>query len=413
MSKVGGALPSWYWPPGIPRRVPVAQQPLGRLFRQRFATMKDRIAVADKNVRISYGELLEQCLSLAGGIQTAGLTGAIAISDPDPVESLRLCLAGLFAGRRVLLADPADSAEQLAARLAEGKASALITSDGTGPAQAAGVAMVARSELHGTFSEAGTAIRATEPALLLPSGRGLIAHSHFSVSAMAASMAAFIPRLREIPFICTEPAIGSWEMLTGILLAISQGKPVIFATLEQFDTGELADLTNVAYMIIQRSQADAMLAEGRMGRMPPMMSQSAHVFVSTGSFAPRWRRRMESFCGRPIFPLWGLPEVGPLVAAHPTWIPPHGHGFPLVNVSLIPIEPNSGKVSIVPWEMLDQAEVGVEALSAMVGYVEPARNVGVKVGTAVRTHQVAAMDHVGVVALQGSPVDIQVAASAN
>src|ERR1019366_5923941 len=292
MSKVGGALPSWYWPAGIPRRVPVAQQPLGRLFRQRFATMKDRIAVADKNVRISYGELLEQGLSLAGGIQAAGLTGTIAISDPDPLESLRLSLAGLFAGRRVLLADPADSAAQLAA----------------GRAQAAGVTMVARSELQGTFSEAGTAIRATEPALLLPSGRGLVAHSHFSVSAMAASMAAFIPRLREIPFVCTEPAIGSWEMLTGILLAISQGKPVVFASLEEFDTGELADLTNGAYMIIQRSQADAMLAEGRT---PPMISQSANVFVSTGSFAPRWRRRMESLCGRPIFPIWGLPEVGP------------------------------------------------------------------------------------------------------
>ena len=410
MSKVGGALPSWYWPAGIPRRVPVAQQPLGRLFRQRFATMKDRIAVADKNVRISYGELLEQGLSLAGGIQAAGLTGTIAISDPDPLESLRLCLAGLFAGRRVLLADPADSAEQLAARLAEGKASALITSDGAGPAQAAGVTMVARGELQGTFSEAGTAIRATEPALLLPSGRGLVAHSHFSVSAMAASMAAFIPRLREIPFVCTEPAIGSWEMLTGILLAISQGKPVVFASLEQFDSGELADLTNGAYMIIQRSQADAMLAAGRT---PPMISQSAYVFVSTGSFAPRWRRRMEALSGRPIFPLWGLPEVGPLVAAHPTWIPPHGHGFPLVNVSLIPIDPDSGKISIVPWEMLDQAEVGVEALSAMVGYVEPARNVGVKTGTAVRTRQVATMDHVGVVVLQGAPSDGNGAAGAS
>ena len=410
MSKVGGALPSWYWPAGIPRRVPVAQQPLGRLFRQRFATMKDRIAVADKNVRISYGELLEQGLSLAGGIQAAGLTGTIAISDPDPLESLRLCLAGLFAGRRVLLADPADSAEQLAARLAEGNASALITSDGAGPPPAAGVTMVARSELQGTFSEAGTAIRATEPALLLPSGRGLVAHSHFSVSAMAASMAAFIPRLREIPFVCTEPAIGSWEMLTGILLAISQGKPVVFASLEQFDSGELADLTNGAYMIIQRSQADAMLAAGRT---PPMISQSAYVFVSTGSFAPRWRRRMEALSGRPIFPLWGLPEVGPLVAAHPTWIPPHGHGFPLVNVSLIPIDPDSGKISIVPWEMLDQAEVGVEALSAMVGYVEPARNVGVKTGTAVRTRQVATMDHVGVVVLQGAPSDGNGAAGAS
>jgi len=402
MSKVGGALPSWYWPAGIPRRVPVAQQPLGRLLRQRFATIRDRIAVADRNVRITYGELLEQSLSLAGGIQAAGLTGTVAISNTDPVESLRLCLAGLFAGRRVLLADPADSAEQLAARLVEGKASALITSDGAAPVQAAGVALVARSELQGTFSEAGTAIRATEPAVLLPSGRGLVAHSHFSLSAMAASMAAFIPRLREIPFVCTEPAIGSWEMLTGILLATSQGKPVVFLSLDQFDSGELADFVNGGYVIIQRSQADAMLAERRV---PRVISQSAYVFVSTGSFAPRWRRRMEALCGRPIFPLWGLPEVGPLVAAHPTWIPPHGHGFPLVNVSLIPIDPDSGKVSIVPWEMLEQAEVGVEALSAMVGYVEAARNVGVKTGTAMRTRQVATMDHVGVVVLQGTPFD--------
>jgi len=401
MSKVGGALPSWYWPAGIPRRVPVAQQPLGRLLRQRFATTKDRVAVAYDNVRITYGELLEQSLALAGGIQAAGLTGTIAVAAPDPVESLLLCLAGLFAGRWVFLADPGDSAEQLAARVAEAKASAVITSGGVDVRPAAGVRIVARAELKGTFSDAGTAKRATEPAVLLPTGRGLVAHSHFSLSAMAASMAAFIPRLRETPFVCTEPAIGSWEMLTGILLAFSQGLPVAFGSFDEFESGKLAEFAANSYVIIQRSQADRMLTDESM---PRLISQSPYVFVSTGFFAPRWRRRMESLCGRPIFPLWGLPEVGPVVASHPTWLPLHGHGFPLVNVSLIPIDPGSGKVSIVPWEMLEEAEVGVEALSAMVGYVEPARNVGLKAGTAVRTHQVATMDHVGVVVLQqGSP----------
>jgi hypothetical protein len=49
----------------------------------------------------------------------------------------------------------------------------------------------------------------------------------------------------------------------------------------------------------------------------------------------------------------------------------------------------------------------------MVGYVEPALNVGAKIGTALRTHQVATMDHVGVVALQGIPRVGQGAASAN
>jgi len=406
MSKVGGALPSWYWPVGVPRRVPVAQQPLGRVFRQKFLAAKDRPAVVSQNSRLSYGELLEQSLTLAGGIQTAGLDGTIAIADPDPVQSLLLCIAGLLAGRCVFLADPADSAEQLAVRLAEAKASALIASDGAALAQGSGVRIVARSELKGTFSDTGTAKRATEPALLIPGGRGVVAHSHFSASAMAASMAAFIPKLREIPFLCTEPAISSWEMLTGILLALSQGRPVAFGRFEEFDAGEFAEFAREGYLIIRQAQANKMLAEGKA---PGLIGRAAFVFVSTGFFTPRWRRRLESLYDRPIFPLWGLPELGPLVASHPTWLPPHGHGFPLVNVSLIPIDPGSGKVSIVPWEMLDEAEVGVEALSAMVGYVEPARNVGIKAGTALRTRQVASMDHVGVVALQ----EDQVAASAN
>ena len=155
MSKVGGALPSWYWPVGVPRRVPVAQQPLGRVFRQKFLTAKDRPALVSHNARLSYGELLEQSLALAGGIQAAGLDGTIAIADPDPVQSLLLCMAGLFAGRCVFLADPADSAEQLAARLAEAKASALIASDGAALPQGAAVRIVAEERTEGNLQRQG------------------------------------------------------------------------------------------------------------------------------------------------------------------------------------------------------------------------------------------------------------------
>lgn len=410
MSKVGGALPSWYWPAGIPRRVPVAQQALGRLFRQRFAAAKDKTAVAHAGGRISYGELLEQSLNVAGGIQAAGFAGTIAIADSDPVESLLLCVAGLFAGRCVLFVSGSDSAEQLEASLAQAKASVLITPDGGTRPPATGIRVVSKSELKGTFNEAGAVARANQPAVILPSGRGLVAHSHFSLSAMAASMAAFIPRLRQIPFVCTQPKIGTWEMLTGIMLAFSQGMPVAFGSFEDLESGELADFASDGYLIVGRAQADRMLADAVA---PRLIGRAAYLFVSTGSFTPRWRRRMESLCGRPIIPLWGLPELGPLVAAHPTWLPPHGHGFPLVNVSLIPIDPGSGKISIVPWEMLEEAEVGIETLSAMVGYVETARNAGVKIGTTVRTRQVAAMDHVGVVVLQEGSFDGQGAASAN
>jgi len=405
MSKVGGALPSWYWPAGIPRRVPVAQQPLGRMLRQRFATAKDRLAITHRGVEISYGQLLERCLALAGGMQSANLSGTIAIAEPDPAEAMMLCVAAWFAGRCVFLADPKARGEQLEAQLAQAKATALIA-----PAPAGVTRLVARSELTGNFAESGTARRATEPAVLIRGSRGLVAHSHFSLSAMAAAMAAFIPHLREIPFVCTEPALGSWEMLTGIILALLYGMPIRFDELQTLGRSDEHEIEKFGYVIIPRDRADSMLVDNRV---PSVMRQANYVFVSTGFFAWRWRQRVETVLHRLVFPVWGLPESGPLVAAHPTWLPTHGHGFPLVNVSLIPIDPGSGKVSIVPWEMLEQAEVGVETLSAMVGYVEPSHNVGIKAGTAVRTRQVASMDHVGVVVLRESLSAGQETLSAN
>lgn len=403
MSKVGGALPSWYWPAGIPRRVPVAQQPLGRLLRQRFAAAGDRLAIVYRDVEISYGQLLKRCLALAGGMQGANLSGTIAIVEPDPAEALMLSVAGWFAGRCVFLADPIAGGGQLETQLAQAKASCVI-----GPVAAGPTRHVVRSELTGDYSETGTARRATDPALLIGGSRGLVAHSHFSLAAMAASMAAFIPHLREIPFICTETALGSWEMLTGIMLALLHAMPIRFEELKSSPWSDGGEAGTDGYLIIRRNRADEIIADNRA---PSLVRKANYVFVSTGFFASRWRRRVELILRRPVFPVWGLPEIGPLVAAHPTWLPPHGHGFPLVNVSLIPIDPSSGKVSIVPWEMLEQAEVGVEALSAMIGYVEPSHNVGTKSGTAVRTRQVASMDHVGVVALRESSSASQETAS--
>lgn len=63
--------------------------------------------------------------------------------------------------------------------------------------------------------------------------------------------------------------------------------------------------------------------------------------------------------------------------------------------------------------MLEEAEVGVETLSVMAGYTESARNASARVGTALRTHEIASMDHVGVVVLRRPAARSQEAASAN
>jgi len=394
MSKVGGALPSWYWPAGIPRRVPVAQQPLGKILRQRFTSFGDKPAVFSGSATLTYSELLREILDTAGGIQASAVKGAVALLDTDAVDNLVMVLAAIFAGRPVFLPDSLETADHLTTQMAEAKVAAILTNDAA-RAEFPGMSVVRPRDLKAQYNEAAGAKRGAEIAILLPSPRGIVTHSHFSLSAMAASMAAFIPKLREMTFICMATAPGRWETLSGILLALQHGVPIVFGTAQSEATTNGPE----AYTIVDREQADAIVAAGRA---PKFLSAATYVFVSTGFFDLRWRRKLERAFGKPIFPIWGLPEVGPVVAAHPTWLPPHGHGFPLVNVSLMPIEPVTGKMSIVPWEMLEQAEMGVETLSAMPGYVDASRSAAIKVGTSLRTGQIVSMDHVGVVILQGA-----------
>lgn len=394
MSKVGGALPSWYWPAGIPRRVPVAQQPLDRLLRQRFANARDKPALLSASAEVTYGDLLARSLEVAGGLQAAGVTGAVAIAAASAVEGMSLFLGALFAGRPTLLLDPATPPKMLASQIAEAGASSVLGSEGK--LGDLGVPTLSKEGLTGTFAEARGTRRASDPAVLLPSGRGVAIHSHFSVSAMAASLAAFIIKLRELPFVCTETAVFSWETLAAVILAFMYGMPVVFAALEDLRAERDPLRARDGYVILSRRHADIMLQERWV---PWRIRQASYVFISTGYFTLKWRRRLEALLGRPIFPMWGLPELGPIVVPHPTWLPVHGHGLPLVNVSVVPVDPTNGRVSIVPWELLEQAEVGVEALSAMLGYTQTARNAAVRAGTALRTGQIATMDHVGVVVL--------------
>lgn len=409
MSKVGGALPSWYWPDGIPRRASVSQQPLSRLLRQRLVAAKDQPAIWTRKGWIHYGELLECALALAGGIQAAGLPGTLAIVEAEPAEALLLLLGGLFADKEVFLCDAATPPAMLAAQLAEAKTSVILTATGAGGAAAAeGVQTMSKADLNAPFRESARPKRAIDGAVLLASERGVVLHSNFSLSAMCTSLHTFIPVLRQLTFICAAP-LGSWEGMSGALGALLQGTSVAFVTLEELKAGICPPSQGEVYTMLRRQDLDQCLS---IGSAPPVLRRARYVFVSTGSFSPTWRRHIERECGRPILPVWGLPEVGPVVAPHPTWFPRQGHGFPIVNVSLHPIDPASGKVCIVPWEMLECAEVGIEALSAMVGYTQPEKTAAVRIGKVIRTHQIAGVDHVGVVTLQKS-VGLEKAGSAH
>ncbi|HSD10184.1 MAG TPA: AMP-binding protein, partial [Candidatus Binatia bacterium] len=315
-------------------------------------------------------------------------------------EALLLLLAGLFAEKRILFVDPDASAEKQAADLQSAQASAVLVGIGRSfdRTSSAGLPVLSRGELADDFRESSRPRRALDVALLMPCEHGLVLHSHFSIAAMCTSLVTFIPQLRDRSYVCALP-LGCWEALTGAFGALLHGLPIVFPTLET-EGGAMLPRDRQAYTILLRRQVDAAL---RRRKKPAALAGLRYMFVSTGAFDAAWRRRAEALFGQAILPVWGLPEVGPMVAPHPTWFPSSSHGLPLVNVSLVPIDPATGKVSLVPWEMLDQAEVCVETLSGMVSHANVADDAALRVGKLFRTHQIASIDNVGVVTLHGEP----------
>jgi acyl-CoA synthetase (AMP-forming)/AMP-acid ligase II len=397
MSKVGGAIPSWYWPTGVPRRIGVAPQALEWLVRRQATSAKERPALVWAGGRLIYGELLEQALSVAGGIQKRGLGGTIAVAEASGPDALVLLLAALLAEKRVLVTDPIRGVEEQAAHLKSAEAAAIITASGAGPgAERSGLPVLDRAELSDAYRQSARPRRALDPAVLIPGERGVVVHSHFFITAMCTSLATFIPQLRELGFVCLPPP-DSWEAVVGMFGALLQGMPIVFPDREGKSSGALGG-DRASYTMLLRSQADEVL---RRRRRPAPLAGLRYIFVSTGRFDLAWRQRLEKLLGQAILPVWGLVEVGPIVAPHPTWFPAKAHGFPLVNVSLVPVDPASGKVSLVPWEMLDQAEACVETLSGMIGYAGGVDATKLRVGKLFRTHQMASMDNVGVVTLHG------------
>jgi hypothetical protein len=397
MSKVGGAIPSWYWPTGVPRRIGVPQQPLERLVRRQAESAKERPAVVWPGGRLTYRELLEQALSAAGGIQQQGLGATIAVAEARGADALLLLLASMLAEKRVLLVDPRGAAAEQAASLQAAQACAVLTATGAGDAaDRSGLPIFSRADLAAPFRESARPRRALDPAVLFPGERAVVVHSHFSVAAMCTSLATFIPQLRQLAFVCAPP-LACWEALAGIFGALLHGMPVAFPDLAENGDG-LAAVDRDCYAILLRRQADEAV---RRRRRPAELPALRYLFVSIGRFDLAWRRSAERLFAQAILPVWGLPEVGPIVAPHPTWFPSASHGFPLVNVSLVPLDPATGKVSLVPWEMLDQAEVCVETLSGMLSYAN-ADDTDLRVGKLFRTRQMATVDNVGVVTLYGT-----------
>lgn len=400
MSKVGGALPAWYWPEGIPRRSPVPQQTLDRLIK-RSARDLDAPAIVWPDRTLSYGRLLDLVAARAGAVfSTLADDEVVLIAERDPAEAMLLMLPVIQAGKRALLADLDAPSERIGAQAAEAGAEVVLAVGDSSVAEATGLRAATAAQLDAFDGETPKlrAVKAGAPAVIIPDGDELAVHSNYSLAAMTVSLTAFIPELKTMAAVAPPP-LWHWESLMLVLCALLNGAPVIAAGLDELRSVETFDPAQ-SFTVLLREEADRLAAGGEAA---PTLRELRYVFVSTPYFPPRWRRTIESLRGREVLPVWGRAAFGPAVAAHPSWFPFEAHGIPLVNVRVLPVDPASGKPSLVPWEMLERAEIGVETPALMTGFVREGAADALLSGKILRTHVDASVDHVGVVVLHKPP----------
>ncbi len=401
MSKVGGALPAWYWPEGIPRRSPVPNQTIDRLIK-RASRGADSPAIVWSDHALSFGELL--ATATAYGQALVGLCSddeVVAIAESDPGEAYVLMLGALVAGKRTLILDMTARTSVIAKQVEDtGATVALAVSAGGLSGRLGDVRVIDRRELDAYDGERGKlkSTKATDASVAIPAGDELAMHSQYSLVAMAISLTAFVPELKDLAMVAPPP-LWNWESLALMTAALIGGTPVYVSSLAALGDDDSVDLT-AAYTVLLRDDADQLIE----GDSPPdALRKLKHLFISTDYFRPRWRRELELACGREVLPIWGTAAFGPAVAAHPSWFPLDAHGIPLVNVRVVPVDPGSGEVCLVPWEMLDRAAIGVDSPAAMTSFVREGADAGIRSGKILITEVSASVDHVGVVLLHRPP----------
>jgi acyl-CoA synthetase (AMP-forming)/AMP-acid ligase II len=395
MGKVAQVLIAGYWPDRVPRRHAVSQRPLAKTLGQAEKRAPDAPALVSADGRLSYAEFYALADRVAAGIAAeVPANASVSVLEKTERGELLGLVGGLLAGCRVAVLDP-QHAELLASWDASAPAALLVASGGAAAAATTSVdELLARSADGGGRRNA----RWRDVAVRLPSGSTVVSHSHTTVAAMVTNLTTFIPLLKEVEFVCTS-SLSTWFGFTGAMTALFSGRAVVLdpaAPATPWDPG-------TAWGILTREEADKIIAGGTP---PPYLTQLRLLFVCMSSFEPSWRSHLEDRLQRVILPLWGAPEFGPAVGAHPQWAPLEMHGLPIVNVDLTPVDPVTGEPSDVPWEMLTKAELGIQSPSILVGEGEggpPATVVKCRRGNpTVRTGEMVFVDRLGLVKFLGN-----------
>jgi acyl-coenzyme A synthetase/AMP-(fatty) acid ligase len=238
-----------------------------------------------------------------------------------------------------------------------------------------------------------------EPAVAIPGTEGPIAHSNRSLLASALSFATFfdtVPGRAWMPLL----PLQRWESLAAIVCALYLGSPIVIPPAKGDPESTVNEIKRnaVGYALADAETAAWLTKEAKKQVKDARGVLLSWLLATRGSFEPDQRSRVARSFECPALTFWGMPETGPVFAAHQSWYLDESVGIPMTNAQVVPSDPRTGQPIAALWELVESAEVTVWSPSLFVaGQFSPDRFIGQR----YRTRMAGSSDANGMIYLLG------------
>ena len=359
MSKGALGLLAAYWPEDTPRYAHIPLKTVGDVtIYEQAAAAPDRAALVSASGTLTYGALAESARRFADRLRSrVKRASRVAIVASDAARMLVAAFGAFDAEALIFLSEKTPSEQALQAFQPE-----LVIADEAIAGAPAPVATFEEIEASEPKARTGRPDTRTPLAVLpTPDGRGEVLHSHRSLVATAVSVGRFYMMAEEITVLMLE-APTRWYTLALTLGALQRGATLLAG----WETNAPAPREWVDYVACGWDRAIRMLDEAGAARLPKRIAAGLIAAIEEPFSASR-RLRLARKLGCDVLTLFGRSDIGPVLAAHPSWYLSDAAGIPMPNVDLRPLNPADGTPLNIGWEVVERAEIGVKSPLAPAG----------------------------------------------
>ena len=388
MPKTIAITPSWYWPADIPRVAGVPPFSIYELCVSRGVRDRDgQPALIAGKSRLSTNELKDEVDRLAPSLAARAGQSRRAVLAGDPtLDTVLLLLGALAAGLHVRIAPPGSNLGSVAQQFG-----ASLVLEGAGAVEPAA----------GVPPHVPTSDELTAPAVTIDGRDGPVSHSHRSLLAAALSMTTFFDADPTRGWMASLP-LSRWEGLASVIIPLFLGAPLVLSP-QGADADAIVETMvreSVGYAFTEIDEAATLTRDAKKSVKDARRILNAFLLSTQGMFDPDSRRRVSRAFECPALTVFGLPETGPIFAAHQSWYIDESIGIPISNAHVVPADPRSGQPIQALWELVESAEVTVWTPSLMAGY-EGAEHPERFIDGRYRTGMIASSDANGMIYLLG------------